>query len=175
VYSDADNDAEGASTYKWYRNGAEISGATAKTYTVTAADQKNVISFSVTPVAATGAPKVGNELTSVNTNEVVVSGSTGARFVILSKASFTITDTDCLNLNIGGSSSWRMPTRAEMDTLYSAYPSNQISTVLGWDTTFPSWISDMSGVDHLAYLLPVGSAANGGNGSSAFNQVCIMD
>ncbi|MGY4023911.1 inverse autotransporter beta domain-containing protein, partial [Aeromonas sobria] len=28
TYSDADSDVEGTSTYKWYRNGAEISGAT---------------------------------------------------------------------------------------------------------------------------------------------------
>ena len=55
TYADADGDLEGTSTYRWLRNGASISGATAKTYTLVAADQGALIVFEVTPVAATGA------------------------------------------------------------------------------------------------------------------------
>jgi len=55
TYNDADGDLEGTSTYRWLRNGASISGATAKTYTLVAADQGALIVFEVTPVAATGA------------------------------------------------------------------------------------------------------------------------
>src|SRR3990172_7215257 len=55
TYADADGDAEGTSTYRWLRNGVPISGATAKTYTLVAADQGALIRFEVTPVAATGA------------------------------------------------------------------------------------------------------------------------
>ena len=55
TYADADGDLEGTSTYRWLRNGASISGATAKTYTLVAADQGALIRFEVTPVAATGA------------------------------------------------------------------------------------------------------------------------
>ena len=55
TYADADGDLEGTSTYRWLRNGAPISGATAKTYTLVAADQGALIVFEVTPVAATGA------------------------------------------------------------------------------------------------------------------------
>ena len=55
TYTDADGDLEGTSTYRWLRNGASISGATAKTYTLVAADQGALIVFEVMPVAATGA------------------------------------------------------------------------------------------------------------------------
>src|SRR3990172_7670545 len=55
TYADADGDLEGPSTYRWLRNGAPISGATAQTYPLVAADQGTLIVFQVTPVAATGA------------------------------------------------------------------------------------------------------------------------
>lgn len=61
TYTDADGDTEGASTYKWYRaddasgsNSAAISGATATTYTLQAADNGKYIRFGVVPVAASG-------------------------------------------------------------------------------------------------------------------------
>lgn len=60
-YWDDDEDAEGVSTFKWYRanddvgtNKTAIPGATAITYTVTAADAGKYLSFEVTPVAAAG-------------------------------------------------------------------------------------------------------------------------
>ncbi|MCF6212654.1 MAG: Ig-like domain-containing protein, partial [Flavobacteriaceae bacterium] len=56
TYTDADNDTESGSTYKWYRsddgsgtNKAAISGATATTYTLVTADVGKYISFEVTP------------------------------------------------------------------------------------------------------------------------------
>ncbi|RIJ47164.1 hypothetical protein D1614_15510 [Maribellus luteus] len=61
-YSDANGDAQGASTFKWYRatsaagaGAAAISGATGSTYTLTSADVGKYIGFAVTPVATTGA------------------------------------------------------------------------------------------------------------------------
>ena len=55
TYSDADGDPQGASTYRWLRNGTPINLATAATYTLVAADQGALIVFEVTPVATTGA------------------------------------------------------------------------------------------------------------------------
>ncbi len=54
TYADADGDAEGATTFRWLRNGVAISGATASTYTLAAADVPAQIIFEVTPVAVTG-------------------------------------------------------------------------------------------------------------------------
>jgi len=54
TFADANGDAEGTSTYRWLRNGAAISGAQALTYTLVADDSGQIITFEVTPVAATG-------------------------------------------------------------------------------------------------------------------------
>ena len=61
TYTDVDSDAEGTSTFKWYRsddasgtNKSAISGATSTTYTLQAADLGKYISFEVTPVASAG-------------------------------------------------------------------------------------------------------------------------
>jgi len=61
TYYDYESDAEGASTYKWYRaddatgtNQAAISGATALTYLFTEADIDKFLAFEVTPLAVTG-------------------------------------------------------------------------------------------------------------------------
>ena len=62
TYSDGNNDAQGTSTFKWYRSNdalgtgkIAIGGATSSTYTVAAADDQKYVSFEVTPVALTGA------------------------------------------------------------------------------------------------------------------------
>ncbi len=55
AYSDPESDAEGASTFRWLRNGVAISGATSITYALTGADAGTLISFEVTPVPAIGA------------------------------------------------------------------------------------------------------------------------
>ncbi len=54
TYNDADSDPQGTSTFRWLRNGTAIAGATAKTYTLVAADAGTNIVFEVTPVAQTG-------------------------------------------------------------------------------------------------------------------------
>jgi len=54
TYADAENDPEGASTFRWLRDGTPIAGATAETYTVVVADQGAMVSFEVTPVARSG-------------------------------------------------------------------------------------------------------------------------
>ncbi|WP_264548120.1 T9SS type A sorting domain-containing protein [Flavobacterium sp. N2820] len=61
TYTDADSDLEGTSTFQWYRadnasglNSAAISGATATTYMLQAADNGKYIRFGVVPVAASG-------------------------------------------------------------------------------------------------------------------------
>lgn len=54
VYSDADGDLEGVSTFRWLRDGVPIAGANAKTYAVAVADLGHTIAFEVTPAAATG-------------------------------------------------------------------------------------------------------------------------
>jgi hypothetical protein len=64
-YNDADGDAPGTHTYKWYRvdnregtiNKEEISGATTNRYTPTGEDGGKFIMFEVTPVSVTGIPK----------------------------------------------------------------------------------------------------------------------
>ena len=62
-YADVDGDLEGASSYRWLRNGAAISAATAATYTLAVADIGQSIAFEVTPVAETGT-MIGNKVTS---------------------------------------------------------------------------------------------------------------
>ena len=54
TYTDAENDPEGASIFRWLRDGTPIAGATAETYTLVVADQGTMVSFEVTPVAQTG-------------------------------------------------------------------------------------------------------------------------
>jgi hypothetical protein len=53
-YADAEDDLEGASTYRWLRDEVAIPFATATSYTVVAADKETALRFEVTPVAATG-------------------------------------------------------------------------------------------------------------------------
>jgi 1,4-alpha-glucan branching enzyme len=78
TYSDANGDEEGSSVYKWYRaedangkNEISISGATSKTYTLTADDRDKFIRFSVTPVAKTGELLQGKIVYSAYTTQVV--------------------------------------------------------------------------------------------------------
>ena len=54
-YADADNDDEGASSFRWLRDNAEIPDATFTSYTLTNEDEGANIIFEVTPVALTGA------------------------------------------------------------------------------------------------------------------------
>lgn len=71
VYSDADGDAEGISTFRWLRGGAAIAAATTATYTVVTADSNQSITFEVTPIAFNGV----NPGTAVISDAIVVSNS----------------------------------------------------------------------------------------------------
>lgn len=64
TYSDADGDLEGASAYRWLRDGAAIDGATSLTYVLTDSDNGAMIIFEVTPIASTGAPAAGTAVQS---------------------------------------------------------------------------------------------------------------
>ena len=44
-------DPEDTSTYKWYRNGEAITGATSTTYTVASGDEGKALTFEVTPIS----------------------------------------------------------------------------------------------------------------------------
>jgi uncharacterized repeat protein (TIGR01451 family) len=54
TYADLEGDLEGASTFRWLRNGTPITGATDRTYALVAADEGALIRFEVTPVARSG-------------------------------------------------------------------------------------------------------------------------
>ncbi|MFO7637306.1 MAG: hypothetical protein R6W96_08350, partial [Clostridia bacterium] len=74
VYSDAEGDAEGQSTYRWITSlgGTETTVGTSQSYTLTVADVDRVISFEVTPVALTGTspgqPVVSTSIGPISTN-----------------------------------------------------------------------------------------------------------
>ncbi len=71
TYSDAENDAEGASSFRWLRDGMAINGATGTTYRLVLADGGTEITFEVTPVAAAGTT-TGTAATSVGITVAVV-------------------------------------------------------------------------------------------------------
>jgi hypothetical protein len=55
TYSDTEGDAEGATSFRWLRNGtSEIPGATSQSYQLAAADQGTTLRFEVRPAAQTG-------------------------------------------------------------------------------------------------------------------------
>ncbi len=54
TYVDTEDDDEGASAFRWLRNGEEITGATRTSYTLVLDDSGKTITFEVTPNAAIG-------------------------------------------------------------------------------------------------------------------------
>lgn len=76
TYTDADNDAEGVSTYRWVKNnlntgvGGGTNLGTSTTYTPVAGDVGSYLYFCVTPVAVTGVT-TGTEACSVASAAVV--------------------------------------------------------------------------------------------------------
>jgi hypothetical protein len=55
TYSDPEDDPQGTSTFRWLRNGSTaIAGATGTTYSPTATDVGDTLTFEVTPVAQSG-------------------------------------------------------------------------------------------------------------------------
>ncbi|MEE9345764.1 MAG: hypothetical protein V3U88_09190 [Methylococcales bacterium] len=54
TYSDAENDLEGTTTFRWFRDGVWIRNALSSTYTAVRADAGTTLTLEVTPVAVTG-------------------------------------------------------------------------------------------------------------------------
>ncbi|MDH5426340.1 MAG: FG-GAP repeat protein [Gammaproteobacteria bacterium] len=83
IYADADGDVEGSSAYRWLRNGTAISGVTALTYTLVAADSGQSISFEVTPVATagttTGAAQTSGAITVIGSASISLSINFGIK------------------------------------------------------------------------------------------------
>ena len=79
TYLDANGDPQGVSTFRWFRGGVVITGATATatTYTLVSADQGNTITFEVTPVS-TAAPTTGTPVVSAATATVAPIGGSVA-------------------------------------------------------------------------------------------------
>lgn len=78
AYSDEEGEAEGTSTYQWYRaddasgtNAAAIAGATGSTYVLQVADEGYHIAFGVVPVAAAGATPGSEVISSYSSTAVV--------------------------------------------------------------------------------------------------------
>jgi len=89
TYSDVDGDAQGVSQFQWYRGSTPISGATALTYTVVAADSNQNLRFDVIPVALSGASPglaVSASVTVVNSvpvaSNVLITDNNGGQIVI---------------------------------------------------------------------------------------------
>jgi hypothetical protein len=76
TYSDVDSDAEGASTFRWLRDGT-LPLATAQTYVLVASDVGHSVTFEVTPVAATGILS-GTAVTSAGVSAIANVGGGGA-------------------------------------------------------------------------------------------------
>ncbi|MBN1128895.1 MAG: hypothetical protein JXA71_07915 [Chitinispirillaceae bacterium] len=74
TYSDDDGDREGATTFRWLRDGLPINGANDTTYKTTGNDAGKTITFEVTPVALTGLPKTGAPVVS---SGLTIGGNTG--------------------------------------------------------------------------------------------------
>jgi len=63
TYSDPDLDAQGATKYRWFRDGDVVVGETSSTYLLTSADGGATMGVEVTPVSATGIPDTGDPVT----------------------------------------------------------------------------------------------------------------
>lgn len=95
VFADADGDKEDTTktTLAWYRDGQAITGATAATNRLTAADETHTITFGVTPVSVTGSPATGNEVRSSATSVIIASTNQLAASVSAADSVFTLTPT----------------------------------------------------------------------------------
>ncbi len=103
TYSDVDGDLEGASTFRWLRDGIPIGSATAQTYTLQLEDEASNISFEVLPVALSGdSPGSPSQSSAVgpvlpaNTppvaNSVEITGTTEVGFTLT--GSYVYSDSD---------------------------------------------------------------------------------
>jgi hypothetical protein len=101
TYADPDSDPEGTSTFRWLRADTAggtytaISGATARTYTLVAADLSKFLKYEVTPKSSIGTPSTGVAVQSGASLQVQVARTTAtadttARVLIAGPASGVI-------------------------------------------------------------------------------------
>lgn len=147
-YSDANNDPEGISIYRWERDGVAITGATNITYTLTAADLNTIITFWVTPVAQTGTyltgTPVGRHFISPISAGIVQGGLTWSDAKTGYVYNWADANTYCTTSTINALTGWRLPTPSELNSymlssisntkLYSSseYWTSSISTILNY-------------------------------------------
>jgi len=168
TYADANNDPQGASTFRWLRNGVAIAGATASTYTLVGADQGNTITFEVTPVATvvptTGAP-VASSATAAVAAAALPAGYISQGGLTWMPVTFLGTWTNanayCTNTTINGQTGWRLPTTAELSALYS---SGALAGAQGW-ALYDAWSSTPHGAGgHEGVSLDGGDVGWGNDG-----------
>lgn len=124
AYADADADPQGASTFRWLRNGVAISGATASTYTLVLGDLGATISFEVTPVS-TVAPTTGAAVASGATAAVTLPTGYISQGGLIwmpnniflpggALPTWIASNAYCSSATILGQTGWRLPTEAEL-------------------------------------------------------------
>jgi hypothetical protein len=164
-YADANNDPQGTSTLRWLRGGVAIAGATASSYTLVDADQGSAITFEVTPVSTvaptTGTPVVSSPTASVAAASlpagyVVQGGLTWTPNTIGSTtwgnvgvANWATANAFCAAGTFNGQTGWRLPTKPELESLYSSGAING----QGWALHY-TWSSTAygSGFHYSVYL-----------------------
>jgi len=70
-YSDEDGDKEGKTTFRWFREGVEISGLNTSSYTLEKGDTHKKIQVEITPYAITGKLKGDPVLADISINQVI--------------------------------------------------------------------------------------------------------
>ena len=143
TYVDADGDAEGATTFRWLRNGVALGGATASTYTLVNADTNAAITFEVTPLA-TVAPTTGAAFTSAATAPVcppagyITQGGLTWSPTANPAMDWSHADADCTGTALLGLAGWRLPSASELHALFTSGGMNGQGWVLGvtWSSTF---------------------------------------
>jgi uncharacterized protein YggU (UPF0235/DUF167 family) len=141
TYADVENDVEGPSAIRWLRNNVAISGATAMSYTLVAADTDEAIRFEVTPKAAAG------ELVGIARVSSIISVMSAPANQAPTVSNITLTDTNGGNAVVG-------------DTLVGSYTYADVEN----DVEGPSairWLRNndvINGATQLSYILQAGDA-----------------
>ncbi|MDX2412552.1 MAG: putative Ig domain-containing protein, partial [Woeseiaceae bacterium] len=109
-YDDADPDEEGASTFRWLRDGIAIPGANTVAYEVVAADLETALRFEVTPVALTGVLQglpvqsadfqISNSPPSITGQVVIDIPEDSSREIVLVDLTVTDSDSDVFTVTV---------------------------------------------------------------------------